>query len=150
MSLWPWPHVITVRCPDDSIRRVYTNVDRFLPLHLKEVRTRRNAAVDVLGHVKSAVGSEFQDKITNLLFRIDEKNASAQMRLRAAYLVYAASPCDQLEYLKSTIDELGDQEYSLRSVELIVTQLRALISGSKSRHPDEQFSGLIVSTLLEL
>lgn len=112
------------------MRRVYVNVDDALPLYLKEVHAQGKTAADVAGQVKVQLGAAYEAKVGGLLFGINELNASAQTQLRAAYLVFASAPCEQLDYLKDKIDEVSRREHTLRSVAIVLTQLQSLLSAN--------------------
>lgn len=127
---WPWQRVRHYRCPDGSVRTVH-RIDDILPLYLENVKTRVDATVDVLKQVNAHVGAQHETTIKDLLFKIDDKNTSAQQQLRAAYVVYMAAPCDKLGFLERAVDQISTREHEFRRVELFIRQIMLMVGVGK-------------------
>ena len=102
-------------------------MDNVFPLYLTDLKSTSKAALDAVQHIKGQISHEHQETIKTLLFKIDEKNSSAQTQLRAAYVVYSAAPCEKLEYLEGVIDQIRRTESQMKTVEMHVAQMISII-----------------------
>ncbi|WP_226636396.1 hypothetical protein [Brevundimonas poindexterae] len=132
----PWEKSRTVRCPDGTTREVFKKLDDAFPLSFKAVTVKAKANVNAAQELGGEVAGQYEDKISELMFRIDEYNASTQSQLRAAYTVYAASPCTHIDYLARALDTIRDREDALRradaTVRMIVSAIEAFRRGERS------------------
>jgi hypothetical protein len=107
---------------------VFRNIDDVFPFYFKQINTSANTSISALKGLKGRVGAKYESEIKNILMNIDEKNASVQAHLRAAYVVYSAAPCKKLEYLQHEVESIREEENALRAAELAVRQLVSLLS----------------------
>ena len=114
---WRWGRIRRVVCPDGSERFVYINIDDVLPLYLGNEKDRYEASVEVLNDINARLSGQHEETINQLLFKLDEKNMSAQQQLRAAYLVYGAAPCEKLRYPEEEAAEIATKERESRAVD---------------------------------
>ncbi|MGN6568104.1 MAG: hypothetical protein ACTHJ0_09135, partial [Flavipsychrobacter sp.] len=68
---------------------------------------------------------EHADKISGLLYAINEQNQSLMMGFRLAYIAYQADPCHNQEYLIRQAEELNMGQQRLMELK---TQISGLIS----------------------
>lgn len=127
----------TVKCPDGTTREVYRKLDDAFPLSFKDITVKAKANVAAAQQLGADVSGQYEDKISELMFRIDDYNASTQSQIRAAYTVYAASPCTHIDYLASAMDTIRDREDALRradaTVRMIVVAIHAFRKGEQSQ-----------------
>ncbi len=135
---WPWAKQFVVKCPDGTPRYIHKNVDDAFPLFLKERSSNAKASIDALDHAKADVAKDQKDTIGYILFRIDDKNSSMQASFRAAYIVYAASPCTKSDYLQQAVESIRKEEQNLRSAEMAITNIiNAIINTSSAAIKDD-------------
>jgi hypothetical protein len=132
MMIWAWTKMFEVRCPDGTKQYVYRNVDYVFPFVFKDAKMSTAAALEGLRQIRAKVSSRYDSQIKSILIKIDEKNASIQAHLRAAYVVYASAPCKKLDYLESAINEIRQDERDLRAAEVATRQLVVLLSSQES------------------
>jgi hypothetical protein len=124
---WPWTDPRRFDCGNGRTRLVYRDVNNVFPLYLADLKSNTKAAIDAVQHIKGQISQEHQETVKTLLFKIDEKNSSAQTQLRAAYIVYSAAPCEKLEYLESVIDQIRTTESQMKAVEMYVGQMVSIV-----------------------
>ena len=125
---WPWARHRAVLCPDGTTQYVFKNVDHAFPFFFRQARTSAAAALSGLKQVKGKIDASHASEIRHILISIDEKNASIQAHLRAAYVLYSAAPCKKLDYLQAAIDAIRQDERDLRAAEMAIGQLVSLLS----------------------
>lgn len=124
---WPWSKSRTVMCPDGP-RLVFKDVSHALPLHIKEFRVAAKATADSAASISGDVALQYEDKVAELLYKIDEFNTSTQSQLRAAYAVYQASPCTHLQFLEIAVERIQNQENALRKADAAVKMVIAAVT----------------------
>jgi hypothetical protein len=117
---WLWNRTRTVTCPDGTHREVYKNIDNIFPIYLKEFKASSSATIKAANDIGGEAAAQYEDRIAELLFRIDDYNKSSQNQLRSAYVIYEANPCEELPYLKRTIEEINAREHALRRADAAV------------------------------
>lgn len=129
---WLLGKTYKVSCPDGP-RVVYRNIDNIFPLYLKNVKIAAAAAAKATREISGDIKAQYEDKVTELTYKIDEFNASTQSHLRSAYLVYQASPCTKLDYFEQAVEVITSREDSLRradtAVKMVVAAAVALSKG---------------------
>ena len=150
MRWLPWgKKYTTVNCPGGP-RRVYDNVDEAFPMYFGTAVVDGKANVRVLDQVNAEASANIQNKIDHILIKVDEKNGSMQAHFRAAYIVYAAAPCEKLEYLESAITAIREDERTLRAVELASGHLVNLMKAAPNGLSAAVVSGQLDSILLKV
>jgi hypothetical protein len=125
---WPWSKQFPVRCPDGTTQFVFRNIDHAFPFYFKQAKVSAAAALDGLEKIKGKLDARYESQIKSILFGLDDKNASMQAHLRAAYVLYASAPCKKLDYLQAAIESIMADERDLRAAELAIKQLMAVLS----------------------
>lgn len=127
-----WSKKRTVKCQDGTERYVYRNIDDIFPIYLKEVKASAKAAASAANDLSGEAAAQYEDKISELLFHIDEYNKSSQTQLRSAYVIYEADPCAELPYLKQTVEALSAREYNLRRAEAAVKHVVSIANACRN------------------
>jgi hypothetical protein len=120
---WFWAKQREIRCPGDHVRFVFKNVDHAFPYYFRTAKASVAAAVSGLKRVKGKIAADYESQIEQTLFSIDNKNATLQSHLRAAYILYAAAPCEKIDSLERAVEALRQDENELRTAELLIQQL---------------------------
>jgi hypothetical protein len=124
---WPWEKVRHYPCPD-GVRAVYRDLDEALPLYLGDHKDKAAAAFKVAREIEAKAEAQHEEKIKSVLFKLNSYNVSNQQHLRAAYLIYSAAPCEQLEHFMGAVKEVREFEERLIQAQFIMEQLLALIA----------------------
>src|SRR5689334_11085524 len=81
-----------VRSHDGTVHYVFVNPDDAFPYYCRDTKSRIAATTEAFQQVKSSVDASYEQTISQVLFRITDKNEGMQLHIRNAYLAYAASP----------------------------------------------------------
>jgi hypothetical protein len=85
--------------------------------------------VEGLEKVRLKLKGQYESKIDQILFRIDDKNGTVQQHLQAAYMVYWSAPCEKLEHFEGATVWIREAEADMRLTQSIVAELTALLTG---------------------
>lgn len=146
---WFWSNVRHYDCGEGKIRVVYKRVDEAFPLYLADYQARAKAAASAVNLARAEASLEVQEKLSEVLFRIDEKNGSAQTQFRAAYMVYAAAPCEMVEYLKEEVGKIRAHDAELRRFETYSTKIVALVKLGSSEATVDALADVMLQTSAE-
>ena len=102
-----------VKCPDGTTRIVHRNVDDAFPLAIKEGSGRLSAMVKDLAGNSVGIDGEFRRGVSNLLYQLNERNASAMINFRATYVAFQANPCKQADRLARRIEQMTTEQQEL-------------------------------------
>lgn len=122
---WFFSKTFKQRCPDGTIRHIHKNIDKAMPLALKDMQTKFDADLSTQKKSLGLLNVEYADKISGLLYAINEQNQSLMMGFRLAYIAYQSDPCNNNEYLIHQAEELNLGQQKLMELK---TQISGLIS----------------------
>lgn len=105
-------------------------------MYLKEVAVSAKAAAQAAEGISGEATAQYGDRVSELLFRIDNFNSSAQKQMRAAYMVYKSSPCTHLDYLTKAIDSIHEKEHALKRADAAVRHVATIVEAFKDGNID--------------
>ncbi|MCX7098255.1 MAG: hypothetical protein NTV43_10180 [Methylococcales bacterium] len=111
---------------------VYKHVNEAFPLELKDIKNGFDANIDVSKHLKGRVKTQYETRIKELLFNIDEQNNSLMLNFRSVYVVFQGDPCNSHDYLKQQIGVLNRNNMQLNALKV---KVKLLIEYAKA-HPN--------------
>jgi hypothetical protein len=110
---WPFSKTYQVKYGDGTVKTVYKNVDHVFPLVIPGWKGSLAAAGKALKGVNAEVEAKISTLVHGYLFKLDDKNHSMMMSLRAAYVTYQSDPREYGEYLRRAVDRLVDEQRRL-------------------------------------
>jgi hypothetical protein len=132
------------------VRYVYP-IDDALPLYIDSKNATYGAVVDVAKQAKAKLSAQHQNKIDSVLFAVDASNSTTQVAFRAAYQVYAASPCTHVDYLAEAVRKTVDHQQQMQRAKIILDGLIQLASAKAlSQATQDQISSGLTVVLHEL
>ena len=124
---WPWARIRHYDCPD-GVRTVYRDLDEALPFYLGDHKGKTAAAFKVAHEIEAKAEAQYEEKIKSLLFQLNSYNVSNQQHLRAAYLVYSAAPCQNLEHFMQAVKEVREFEARLTQAQFLMQHILTILS----------------------
>jgi len=116
------------RCSDGrEIQLLHPN--DLWPLKKESLSVSTKAGIDILSKVKADLGADIASQIEGMLVLLDEASSSMLMNYRAAYSTYYFEPCTegQLEYYKSQVEKIREQENTQRSLLITLQQMKGIL-----------------------
>jgi hypothetical protein len=142
LFFWPWQKVRHYKCPH-GVRTVYRDLDDALPFYLSDHREKTAAAIKAAQQIEAKLETQYEEKIKSLLFQLTSYNVSNQQHLRAAYLVYSAAPCENLEHFIQAVREVREFEARLTQAQFLMQQILSILArpaALKALRPDDEGS----------
>lgn len=122
-----------VKCQDGTSRHVYKDPDMAFPLALRDISSTIKAQVDAAPTITANLSASNEQRYTTLLVGIDESNNTLQANYRAAYMVFAANPCQGYDKFAAAVERLekthGDRSKLLVRAQLIQNMILANADG---------------------
>jgi hypothetical protein len=120
MALWSKTYM--VKCPDGTIRIVYKDADKAIPLSFRNTDSKAKVDVEGLGGATAARTS----KIQSVLISLSEKNESLVLNYRVAYLAYMSNPCQGYDRYQELVGNLALEQGQLTKAQMLVSTLTEL------------------------
>jgi len=113
-----------VKCPDGRIITVYTDVDKIIPIALKDKENEIDAGMGIKDRIDVKIKTRESEKISHLILRLDEKSSRLLMNYRLAYIAFSHNPCKNEENFNKQVSELLKKKEKLDQFE---TEMIALL-----------------------
>jgi len=124
------------KCQEGHFVTVYTNIDKIMPIALKDKENMVDAVVGIKDRANAAIKTSESEKISHLLLRLDKKSSRIIVSYRLAYIAFAHCPCKNEEKFNEQVSDLLKKKERLDQFE---TEMIALleITESQSMASDE-------------
>jgi hypothetical protein len=123
-----------LRCPDGTLRTIYTDIDVAFPLFIEGWNAKLAAGLKASDLGTGELKGEYATKIEGLLFGLDELNRSLMMNFRSAYIAYSADPCANSGMLGRQIESIRTEQHRLQLLRLQIQTLATLAASKQSNH----------------
>ena len=124
----------TVKCPGGREIRVYKNPRNAFPLYTEDWGTQFKGAVDAATQLTAEIGGEFANRMSRLLFLLDDTNGGMQLKLSASYQYYAEDPCTREQWFERQLTQILSEETRLKTASVELAALRLLAEKGADSH----------------
>lgn len=123
---WPFGKTKKIKCSDGTCREVYKNLDDVFPLYTRDWSRRFEATAKALKELEGSLGINLRSHIGGLFVQLSDTNESMQFKFRAAYSTYATNPCELDGWLAGRIQQIIEQEDTLKRMNAEINKIRSL------------------------
>ena len=100
---WPYSKTYKHKCPDETIKIVYKNIDDAFPLFIPGWEGKVKNNVKAIESISVSMDADYATKIQGLLYDLNEFNQSLVMNFRTIYAYFQSDPCSNNNFFQRQI-----------------------------------------------
>ena len=123
----------TVVCPDGTEKYIYKDVNKAIPMQLKEYDAKLLAKLDTELQQNASISGHFKSRIRNILADIDNSHASLLIEFQILYGTFSADPCSYGDFFRDGVERILSVHQSIKQQN---TLIQATIEYAKAHSGD--------------